>query len=99
MKFIKGSYNYSTKNISLPSEKIYKMILIEKVELVIKRMRWKAHLYESNSYEPTSPLNSIFKTRNCLPQHKDLIQFESDIIELMKSVTFRKLHNKFQNIL
>ena len=41
----------------------------------------------------------FFKTRNCLPQHKDLIQFENDIIELIKSVTFRKSHNKFQNTL
>ena len=41
----------------------------------------------------------FFKTRNCPPQHKDLIQFENDIIELIKSVTFRKLHNKFQNTL
>ena len=62
-------------------------------------MRWKAHLYESNFYEPTNSLNRIFKTRDCPPQHKDLIQFEHDIIELIKSVTFRKLHNKFQNTL
>ena len=92
------SYNFPAKNIPLPSEKLYKMILIEKVELVIKRMRWKAHLYESNSYESTNRLHRIFKTRNCLPQHKDLIQFENDITELIKSVTFRKLYNKFQNI-
>ena len=94
---MKISYNFPAKNIPLPSEKLCKMILIEKVELVIKRMRWKAHLYESNSYESTNRLHRIFKTRNCLPQHKDLIQFENDITELIKSVTFRKLHNKFQN--
>ena len=98
-QFIKRSYNYSAKNIPLPSEKLYKIILIEKVELVIKRMRWKAHLYESSSYEATNPLHRLFKSRNCPPQHKYLIQFENDIIELIKSVTFRKLHNKFQNTL
>ena len=97
MKFIKISYNFSTKNIPLPSEKLCKMILIEKLELAIKSMRWKAHLYESNSYESTNPLHRIFKTRNCPPQHKDLIQIENNITELIKSVTFRKLHNKFQN--
>ena len=62
-------------------------------------MRWKAHLYESNSSEPTNSLNRIYKTRDCPPQHKDLIQFENDIIELIKSVTFRKLLHKFQNTL
>ena len=62
-------------------------------------MRWIAHLYESNSSEPTNSLNRIYKTRNCPPQHKDLMQFENDITELIKNVTFRKLHNKFQNTL
>ena len=55
MKFIKRSYNYSTKNIPLPSDKLYQMIFIEQVELVIKCMRWKAHLYQSNFYEATDP--------------------------------------------
>ena len=62
-------------------------------------MRWKAHLYEINSYKATNPLQHVFKTRNCPLQHKDLIQFENDIIELINSVTFRRLHNKFQNTL
>ena len=30
-------YNYSMKNIPSPSEKLYKTILIEKVELLIKK--------------------------------------------------------------
>ena len=75
------------------------MILIEKVEMVMKRLRWKVDLYETNFYETTNPLHHIFKTRSCPPQHRDLIQFENDIIELIKRVTFRKLHNKFQNAL
>ena len=81
MKFIKRSCNYSTKNISLPSERLYKMILLEKYELVIEHMRWKAHLYESNSYEATNQLHRIFKSRNCPPQHKGLIQFKNDFID------------------
>ena len=96
MKFIKRSYNYSTKNISLLSEKLYKMILLEKYELVIEHMRWKAHLYERNSYEATNQLHHIFKSRNCPPKHQGQIQFENDFIEFIKSVTFSKLHIKFQ---
>ena len=60
MKFMKRSYNYSTKNIPLPSNKLYQMIFIEQVELVIKCMRRKAHLYQSNFYEATDPLQCIF---------------------------------------
>ena len=36
------SLNYSTKNIPIPQPNVFKKRLIEKVESVIKRMRWKA---------------------------------------------------------
>ena len=82
------------KNIPLPSEKLCKTVLIEKVELLIKRMRWKAHLYENSGLNTSNPLNYIFKSRKCLPQHKDLIQFENDLLELIKGVKFKKIKNK-----
>ena len=37
-----------------------------------------------------------FNSRKCPPQHKDLIAFENDLLKLMKSVTFRKVRNMFQ---
>ena len=43
----------------------------------------------------SNPLNYIFKSRKCPPQHKDLIQFENDLLELIKSVKFNKGQNKF----
>ena len=42
-----------------------------------------------------NPLNYIFKNRKCLPQHEDLMQFENDLLELIKSVKFKKVKNKF----
>ena len=35
-------FNYSVKNIPIPTKNAYKMQLIEKIELFVKRMRWKA---------------------------------------------------------
>ena len=83
------------KNIPLSIEKLYKTILIEKVALLIKRMRWKAHLYENSELNTSNPLNYIFKNRKCAPQHKDLMQFENDLLKLIKSVKFKKVKNKF----
>ena len=83
------------KNIPLPSEKLYKTILIEKVELFIKRMRWKVHLYENSGLNTSNPLNYIFKSRKCPPKHKNLMQFENDLLELIKSLKFKKVKNKF----
>ena len=36
---------YSSTNIPQPSKQSYKLQLMEKIELVIKRMRWKALFY------------------------------------------------------
>ena len=83
------------KNIPLPSEKLYKTVLIEKVEVLIKRVRWKAHLYENIGLNTSNPLNYIFKSRKSPPQHKDLMQFENDWLELIKGIIFKKLKNKF----
>ena len=83
------------KNIPLSIEKLYKTILIEKVELLIQRMRWKAHLYENSELNTSNPLNYIFKNSKCAPQHKDLMQFENDLLKLIKSVKFKKVKNKF----
>ena len=41
----KINYNYSLKNIPTSSITSYQLKLIEKVESVIKRMRWKAHFF------------------------------------------------------
>ena len=70
-------------------------MLIEKVELLIKRMRRKAHLYENSGLNKSNPLNYIFKSRKSPPQHKDLIQFKNDLLELIKSVKFKNVKNRF----
>ena len=64
------NFPYSMKNIPVPSKKVYLKILIDKIELLIKRIRWKA-LFFGNETEST--FNYGFKTRKCQPQHKDLI--------------------------
>ena len=73
MEFNRKYYSYSMKNIPLPSEKLYQTILIEKVELLVKRMRWKANLFQNSGLNTSDPLNYIFKSRKCQPQHKDLM--------------------------
>ena len=97
MEFNQKYYNYSMKNIPIPSEKLYRTTLIEKVELLIKQMRWKAHLFEGSGKGQSNPLHYVFRSRKCPPQHKDLIAFENDFLKLIKSVTFRKVRNKFQD--
>ena len=68
MEFNQKYYNYSIKNIPIPSGNLYKKTLIEKVGLLIKRMKWKAYLLESKEKGQPNPL--IFKIKslcNLLP--------------------------------
>ena len=52
-------------------------------------------LYENSVLNTSNPLNYIFKIKKCPPQHKDQLQYESDLLELIKSVKFKKGKNKF----
>ena len=73
------------------------MNLISKVELLVKRMRWKAHLFENGELRQSNPLHYIFKSRKCPPQHKDLIAFEDDLVKLIQGVRFKRVSNDFQD--
>ena len=47
----KKTYNHSTKNIPIPSERNCRLQLVENIEIVIKRMRWKAIMYDAGCKE------------------------------------------------
>ena len=97
----KLQFDYSYKNILIPSKRNYKLQLIEKIKRVIKRMRWKAHFYneEKDAKEnetQTIPETYGLKSLNCPFQVKELIQFESNILDMIKSLQFRKTRSHFQ---
>ena len=75
-------------------KKLYLKILIDKLELLIKRMQWKALFFEN---ETENTLKYGFKTRKCQPQHKDLMKFEDDLQKIISNVQFRRVNNGFQN--
>ena len=100
------AFDYSMKNIPIPSRKFYLKCLIEKTELVIKRMRWKALITEKNTGSKSS---YGFKSRKCPQQHParlfktyenpvpDLVNFENDLLGIIKSVSFETVRNDFQD--
>ena len=96
----KLQFDYSYKNIAIPTERSYKLQLMEKIELVVKRMRWKAHFYNKRKDAKENETQTIpetygLKSLNCRPQVKELIQFESDLLDIIKSLKFRKTRNHF----
>ena len=93
--------DYSYKNIPIPPERSYKLQLMDKIELVIKRMRWKAYFYDkgnknNNNDNENIPETYGLKTQQCPPQVKELTAFENELLELIKIIKFRKRQSNFQ---
>ena len=64
---------YSIKNISIPPERKYKLQLMDKIECLIKKMRWKAIYFTSDNEIVESEYG--LRRYNCPKPVKELINF------------------------
>ena len=91
--------NYSMKNIPTPSHQSYKLLLIDKIESIIKRMRWKAYFFmehKGSNLEKPGKETYGFKSKYHPTQCKYLEAFEKDLFNIANSLKFRPIHNHFQ---
>ena len=96
----KVNFGYTIKNIPIPLERTYLLQLMEKVEIVITRMRWKAiHFNNNDSRDNIKEKNTEWyglKSPYSPRQVKKLIPFENDLVESLRNIKFRKIRNTFQ---
>ena len=92
----KTKSDYSYKNMPIPSVRSYKLLLIEKTELVIKRMRWKGCFYNKGEETKEVPKDYSFKCLNCPPQIKKLSSLENELFNLLNIIQFRKVQGEFK---
>ena len=93
----KLNYNYSFKNIPTPTKTSYQLTLIEKMESVIKRMRWKAHFFLNGDNKENNTKTSFgFKSRYHPPPCTELEHFEKGLINIINNVKFTNNRNSFQ---
>ena len=95
------------ENTPIPSTTTYLTRLIEKVESVVKRMRWKAFFFlkgkeddqADDDVDDQTRTNKTFgfKTRKCLPKVEEMDKFEDDLLKMIERVQFRKVTDDFQN--
>lgn len=106
MNMEKLNFGYSFKNIPVPGKSNYLLQLVEKIELVVKRMRWKAHFYldslekgEASQIEKDNDQEEYygFKSRRYPKQIKELVEFEKDLFGLVNKIQFRTVRDTFQN--
>ena len=94
------NFDYSTKNIPIPSKDKYKFKLIESSQKVIKNMRWKAFFFtnssnqenEENDISPRTP----FKSKRCPPTIPDMKNFEKDLATMIENIKFKNASSDFQ---
>ena len=91
--------DYSLKNIPVPSKNSYQLQLIEKIENVIKRMRWEAHFFlrqNENCNENVPKETYGFKSKHHPNQCKELEMFEKDVFDIASSLKYRSTTDNFQ---
>ena len=93
--------NHSLKDIPIPTKDNYLLILTAKMEDLIHRMRWKAHLSDKE-IDPNSESKFNFKSQKTPPKCKYLEPFELDLLDLVNRIEFdgkiSKYQRKLQNL-
>ena len=83
----KVTFDYSLKNIPVPSKNSYLKSLIDKTQLFFQRIRWKVFWVTKEKDDSVDSKNTYgFKTEKSAPQHKELIRFENDVINLISNL-------------
>ncbi len=93
----KLNFDYSVKNIPIPSRNDYLQRLIEKTEQFLRRMRWKAFFF-LNPDTPSSSKNTYgFKSAKNPPPIDELKEFEDGMLHMIQSTKFKTVNNPFLN--
>ena len=91
-----NNFNYSLKNILTPTKTSYKLMLMEKIESVIKQMQLKANFYLKKDTSNTAYINFGLKTGNYPPQFKELQKLKKNLLDTIKLIKFRIVTDNFQ---
>jgi len=92
----KINFNYSLKNIPIPSNNQYLKCLLDKLNSFVRRIRWKAFFFDNKVEKNENIIENFgFKSELSPPRCKDLIAFENDLYDMVRKIEFRKINNTF----
>ena len=85
------------KNIPIAGKNAYMKCLMEKIESVVRRMRWKALFFEKPELATGPGINTYGFKSTKVPQPMELLNaFESDLYDLARNIRFTAHRNTFQ---
>ncbi len=91
------TFDYSTKNIPTTSKKNYLKNLLNKTEIFIKNVRWRAFYFLNPKQNKNAKETYGFKSNRCPPIVKELEHFENKMMDLIQNIEFKDKTNDFQN--
>ena len=94
--FHKYEFNYSRKNIPIPSKKEYIMQLTHSTEKFIANLRWRSH-FHLNPHLKSDKKTYGFNSIKAAPNVKELKQLEDRLYTMIKNIEFRPSSSDFQN--
>ena len=94
MNIKKNNFNYSLKNVPIPSKQQHIKATIIKAEEFIQRIRWKAYFFGKPKTKQTNTYG--FKTLKNAPQCSDLTGFENDLNNLIANLKYSDKITPFQ---
>ena len=80
---------YSTKNIPIPSRKVYLKCLISKAESFIRNVRWKTFFFLNPEIKGETKETYGFKSSKSPPRIHELKEFEDGILGLVQNIEFK----------
>ena len=91
----KLNLGYSEKNIPIPTISQYRLKLIESLEQLFRRMRWKAYFTLKPECKGQSKETFGFNSTAVPPACKELSEFEEEMLEIAANIKFNRYSNQF----
>ena len=92
----KVTFDYSTKNIPVPTQGLYLKTLINKTEKFVRNLRWRTFFFLNPHLVPQHKETYGFPSKKSPPPIHELRDFEHGLTEIIDSIKFRNVENTFQ---
>ena len=89
-------FDYSMKNIPIPSKQEFMTQMIHSVEYFVKNIRWRAFFFLNPPQSNHTKETFSFRLTSPAPFVPELRDFELKLYDLTKNIRFRNYSNSFQ---
>ena len=90
-------FDYSMKNVPIPSEEEYKIEFLHCIHTFSTRMQWRAFHFLNPQLVKNSKETFGLNTTRAPPIVKELKSLQDGLCDIAKNLRFRKVNDQFQN--